>query len=248
MQEFFGTQMNQMQEALSLHSSDIFYWLNKAQERFVKERFSAGLESTQMISDDLQKILIRNYQLSLGNDSVPMRYDGQIIGGFHMDSIELPTDHFYLVSARTTIQVASSSAILAWNLAAITNERQLTNSPSDYRTLTVPCRQIQSDDLYAVIQDPFNTTRFTSPLALTSNGRLQIITSADFVAKKVFVDYLKKPRTLVQANPASGETTTCDLAEHTHFDIVQLAVDLFLQNTRDLKQRLQMETPSGEPT
>lgn len=242
MQIEFGIQMNQMTDALVLHSKDILYWLNKAQEKFIIDQFSgkvrnsAGFETSQEITDNLRSLVIPNTELQLSG------YALNVLDSFNMDMVILPTDYLFMLNSRTKAWVNNPE--IAFEI--VQGKRGPTDGPKRSRVLMN--RFVQWVDVWKTLQDPFSTTKQSSPLCCISGNNILVYTDKTFIVDKVIIDYLRKAKELVISNPSSSQTTTCELPEHTHKEIVELAVNLFLQNTRDLKQRLQLETPSSETT
>lgn len=231
MQYQFGIQMNQFGEALQLHSDDIQYWLNKGQLELVKRKYNGfnqerkGFEQSQQRIDDLRSLLIKDY-----SSETTFNEDAYAPTGFYVDSATIPADNLFIISHRSAI---------IYNYPTITYETiNGKRSPINGKDKIVFNRTSQSDDIYKLLYDPFNTTKAGKPLADINENQINIYTNKSFVVTKVIFNYLKRPRLIHIKNNVS-----CELAEHLHDEVIQYAVDLFLQNTRELKQRLQRETP-----
>lgn len=100
----------------------------------------------------------------------------------------------------------------------------------------VPNRFIQQDDVYIVQQDPFNKTSvIDGPLCIIHNNSIDVFFEPNnFIVKEIAISYIRKPK-LINLE----QNQTCELAEHTHAEIVRDAVNLLLENFEANPQRLQ---------
>lgn len=100
----------------------------------------------------------------------------------------------------------------------------------------VPNRFIQQDDVYIVQQDPFNKTSVSDgPLCIIHNNTIDVFFEPNiFIVKEIAISYIRKPK-LINLE----QNQTCELAEHTHAEIVRDAVNLLLENFEANPQRLQ---------
>jgi hypothetical protein len=73
------------------------------------------------------------------------------------------------------------------------------------------------------------------PLRLFYNSTIEFITDGNYSVVDAYIRYLKQPVTVVLSTAIS-----CDLAEHTHDEIVNLAIQLVLENIE--QPRLQSYT------
>ena len=111
------------------------------------------------------------------------------------------------------------------------------SAPSDNRyctdikyTASSVNRYSQLDDIYTLLKDPFNKTKHTSPLTTIVGHNIDIYTDETFYVPKVKLTYIKKPRSI---DSTSGSVTSCELAEHTHQEIVDMAVASILEEIAD---------------
>ena len=93
-----------------------------------------------------------------------------------------------------------------------------------------PIKLVQHDDVYAMIDDPFNKTKYSSPLSTMRNRNIDIYTDDTFIIDEVNLLYLRSP---VIVEKASG--INCDLPVHTHTEIVRMAVSSILDAISDPK-------------
>lgn len=233
MQYEFQMQMNQFNEALQLDSDDIEYWLNKAQIDLVKERYNGfnrlrrGFEQSQERIDDLRVLIERDHQIDT-------QHQPNISGtsGFEADVAQFPENYMFLISHKSRIFYKYPE--INWTLA---NGKRETSEG----TLKVVLNRVsQSDDIYKMLSDPFNKPKPSSPISVIADNLIYVFTDKTFIVDKVLIDYLRLPVEMSIENEVD-----CELPSHLHKDIIQRAVDAFLNNTRELKQRLQKETPTA---
>jgi len=87
---------------------------------------------------------------------------------------------------------------------------------------------IQQDDIFKLLDDPFNTTKHTSPLTTIRGEYIDIYTSDIFIIDKVKITYIRKPK---QISLSLG--ISCELPEHTHQEIVDRTVSSILEGISD---------------
>ena len=87
---------------------------------------------------------------------------------------------------------------------------------------------IQQDDIFKLLEDPFNTTKRTSPLTTIRGEYIDIYTSDIFIIDRVKITYLRKPKQI-----SLSLETSCELSEHTHQEIVDMTVSSILEGISD---------------
>ena len=107
-----------------------------------------------------------------------------------------------------------NSQSLSWINAGIVRETQ-------------PVKLVQFDDVYVMAKDPFNKTKNSSPLATMRGNHIDIYTDETFITDTVKLTYIRQPE--VVESPG----TDCDLPEHTHEEIVKMAVSSILEGISD---------------
>lgn len=239
----FGIQMNQFNDALKLETDDILYWLNKAQEKLVKDRFNGrrngvGFEQSYELIADLQNLVERGEQL------YNLKFIDEPLEGFFTEKAELPLNYLYLIAQR----------VHSWLLYpeieyTLDEETDIRTPDGNVGSRVNSARYSQTDDIYRLLEDPFNTTKSSSPLTTISGNGIFVYSNKTFIPRHVIIDYIRIPKTLALiANEEEYTVDESELPDHLQKEIIQLGVDLFLQNTRDLKQRLQLETPTADNT
>lgn len=124
--------------------------------------------------------------------------------------------------------------------AEVTYETELLSytyfTASGGKDLVVPNRFVQQDDVYIVQQDPFNKTSvLDGPLCIIHNNNIDVFFEPlNFIVKEIAISYIRKPKLI-----SLSQNQTCELADHTHAEIVRDAVNLLLENFEANPQRLQ---------
>lgn len=115
--------------------------------------------------------------------------------------------------------------------------------PPDYATREFAFNKfIQQDDIFKLLDDPFNTTKYTSPLTTVRGEYIDIYTSDIFIIDKVKITYIRKPK---QISLSLG--ISCELPEHTHQEIVDMTVGSILEGISDPRYQTQsMEAAKNE--
>jgi len=91
-----------------------------------------------------------------------------------------------------------------------------------------PAKYIQQDDIFTVLKDPFNTTRWEKPLYTVRNNELDLYTSGIFIIPEVKLTYIRIP-----AEISLSLQVSCELPEHSHREIVDMAVSSILESISD---------------
>ena len=112
-------------------------------------------------------------------------------------------------------------------------ERRIPREPTDKKT--VLNRFSQQDDIFRLLDDPFNTTNEKEPLTTMRDKNIDIYTSAIFITDSIKITYLRKPQSI-----SLSLGYDCDLPEHTHQEIVAMAVSSILEEITDPRYKTQM--------
>ena len=87
---------------------------------------------------------------------------------------------------------------------------------------------VQQDDIFKLLEDPFNTTKHTSPLTTIRGSYIDIYTSDIFIIDKVKITYIRKPKDI-----SLSLDTSCELPVHTHREIVDMTISSILEGLND---------------
>ena len=81
-----------------------------------------------------------------------------------------------------------------------------------------------------MLKDPFNTTKYTSPLYTVRQDVLDIYTSDIFIIDSVKLTYLRNP---LEISLSLG--ISCELPDHSHREIVDMTISSILESIADQK-------------
>ena len=95
------------------------------------------------------------------------------------------------------------------------------NQAAVNRTL---CKHISHDDIFAVLDDPFNTAKSDNILYTIQENFVDLYSNNKTVPLGVTIKYLRRPASV---NISAG--VGCELAEHTHHEIVEMTVKSILE-------------------
>jgi hypothetical protein len=122
-----------------------------------------------------------------------------------------------------------------------TVRRRTTTNPNLIRRVVV-CGYSQLDDIYTLLQDPFNTTTSTGPKYTLGENFVKIYTTNEFIVPSATVTYIRRPQRM---NRIIG--VGCELPEHTHQEIVEMAIKSILEGIQDPRYQSQsMENMESE--
>lgn len=96
-------------------------------------------------------------------------------------------------------------------------------------------RWSQLDDIYRLLEDPFNSTHYKEPLTVIRGNSIDVYTNAIFLIEGIKITYLRKPLTI--SLPLAFDS---ELPEHAHEEIVSMAVSAILEGQTDPRYRTQM--------
>ena len=101
---------------------------------------------------------------------------------------------------------------------------------------------IQQDDISKLLEDPFNTTKYTAPLTTIRGRYIDIYTNDIFIIDKVKITYIRKPK-----NISLSLGIGCELPEHTHQEVVDMTVSSILEGITDPRYKShQLEVSKNE--
>jgi hypothetical protein len=184
---------------------EIDFWINEAQDRFIKQRMF-GNNYKQLAFEHDQKRMDDLRDLLIYMPSLTL--NASLIGSNVRECLLPITDavspYMFYVSSK------------------------LTNYTGD----TIQVKDIiQHDNLKDYIKDSINNPYIRRPLVMFYGDKIAFVYGDEFgIPSSCDITYIKKPKKLVNGTPGTYETNTCELAQHTHNEIVILAVDLVVEN------------------
>ena len=87
---------------------------------------------------------------------------------------------------------------------------------------------VQHDDLYSLLYDPFNTTSFDKVKYTIEENFVDVHNDNTFITTFVDIKYIRHPKQM-----DSGSGVGCELPEHTHQEIVGMAIQSILEALSD---------------
>lgn len=197
----------------NLLPEEIDLLLNNAQDVFVKQRY--GITNTKKQGlEDTQKRTEDLKSLVRNAVLVPIANSSENIDD-NAQFVILPQDHWFIIEERCKITY--------------------TNCNNELVSDRVYTKDINHDEFNDVISNPFQKPNLEKCVRLMENGKVEILHSPLATLNEYHLRYIKKP---VRVDLTSS--TTFELSEHTHTEIVSIAVDIALENIES--KRLQTHT------
>jgi len=251
----------------NVEPEEVDAFLNLAQERFVKQRYGitnskrAPFESTQKRTDDLRE-LVRNYTTSLSATTGANKPTGRFAAG-------MPVDYWFMLNEEAdilapsckptpasgvlksgVIYIVTSGSILVTNrfgasssyskgdtfsVGSGTNTYTGNGKFTEAEERRVPVKPIQHDDYNKVINDPFNKPWKNQVMRLMYDGTVELLSDGIIEIQTYYFRYLKKP-----IDVSLSTLTDSELADHTHQEIVDMAVSIALENIESQRYQTQL--------
>lgn len=249
LQAAFELEINKIDANLEKPKSvDIEYWLNRGLEKFYKTRYSGinqkglGFEQDQKRIDDLRTLICtRHCTLNESAGSLiqenEAKFNQESGNSFTLEDISfndivandnntyvvrLPKDYVFLLGDTAGIVPTRNEDIICAEKDADGNiipwrddtievtienfDKQLRNSLSEHRI-------------------KYNRAR---PLRLVREKVITLTTDGNYKVKEYTYHYLRKPNEInIHRSPFNDYD---DMPEHTHYEIVKLAVQMYLEN------------------
>ena len=112
----------------------------------------------------------------------------------------------------------------------------------EYVKRTVQCKFVQQDDIFTLLNDPFNTTKDSNPLTTIRGRSIDIYTNDIFIIDTIKLTYLREP-SKISLSLGLG----CELPEHTHQEVVDMTVSSILEGISDPRYKShQLEVSKNE--
>jgi|TARA_R110000744_G_scaffold5036_4_gene17761 hypothetical protein len=198
---------------------ELDFSLNKMQERFIKQRFwnksdpkQSGYYGTQKRIDDLRVLTVLDYSDDVSAMSVIVDHE----------DFDLPTDYMFLVNSRVKVYYDDCGRA---KLGADVSSGEIEIEVDKYKKEVV-LRIVEPDDAYNLLASPFAQSTHKSPMGIISDTFIKVFTNKRFLLKGVSLDYIREPSEI-----SLSSNLDCELAEHTHQEIVDLTVKHLLEAT-----------------
>lgn len=89
-------------------------------------------------------------------------------------------------------------------------------------------RFAQQDDIFRMLDDPFNTTNEREPLTTIRQDFIDVYTNDIFIMESLKITYIRKPKPI-----SLSLGYNCELPDHTHREIVSMAASIILEEISD---------------
>jgi hypothetical protein len=187
-----------------LDGDQVDYFLNTAQEEFVKQRLSflsnykqRGFEANIKRLEDLRELVYINYTDSIAPES-----------GAREVELDLAADHMFLLNLRV---------VMRYDPCKVPTQ----TSP----IAKVPARVAETEQVFEIQRSPFHRSTHKSPVATIHEDQIRVFQGERFLVIGIEADYVRQPRKLSLTSEVS-----CELAPHTHLEIVKIAVNSILES------------------
>lgn len=175
--------------------------LNRATLRFCKLRYGQN-NRFQAPFEQIQKRTDDLLTLVVTDEQDPVAEDALEQGVYRIILDALPSNYMFYLRGR--VEVTDPECGTEWMSLYIS----------------------QQDDLEKLKVDPFNEPTFTDPLGYFEDGFLKVIPGPEVVVNKARITHLRTP---VAVNITSTPKVSSDLPEHTHDEVVELAVKIAIE-------------------
>lgn len=197
-----------------LNSDTIFSFLNEAIDKFYKTRYSGinskseGFEQSQKRIDDLRN-LIKNKVFTT-----------EIIADRNTYKVELPDDYTIMLGDTAGIAPSDDYNDPCWEMDE-DGEYVVKKADTIEATIENIDRQLNNSLSEHILK--YSTAR---PLRLIQGNDVVLFTDGKYKVAEYRLTYLSSPKKLDSNNITNTEYTS--LPEHTHMEIVKMAVQLYL--------------------
>lgn len=205
-----------------LTSDTIFSFLNEAIDKFVKTRYSGlnikneGFEQSQKRIDDL-RTLVKTATYNKGALNKYMEIVDQTNGKY---SVTLPEDYIMLLGDTAGIQPIDDYNDPCWGYSEDGDYIIKRNDTIEATIETIDQRLGNSLSEHRL---KYCTAR---PLRLIQGNEIYLYTDGKYKVSEYTITYLSRPALLDSKNITNTEYAS--LPEHTHMEIVKMAVQLYL--------------------
>ena len=216
-------------ELPAFEPEEIDDWLNNAIRKFVKTRYSRmnpkkeSFEESQKRSDDLKPLVV-NYQTPLLHSE-----HSTLIGPYALTTTSVMKDNvFGLIDG--TSYVIDTPGGYSWpsnHWFTLSERCDILANGIMSRVGVIECT---ADELEQKLEDPFSEHIVhygrAKPIRIFNANDVELITDSTYTVLYYYLTYLRAPATV----QVTATAVSCDLPEHTHDEIVKLAVSMMLES------------------
>ena len=204
------------------------YFLTEAQHRIVKTKYGGnnvyrtGFEQSQKRSDDIKNLVVSRFaQVSVSPHYVEVGdniYKADLNSLFTSEDLSTVSDSeymFYIKSAAKTCYISKANCC-------------------GYHKVKL----VQQDDISSISGDPFNKPTPERPIIFFEDGGILIWGGKDATIESFMVTFIRRPKD-INLGGYDGPEQDCELSEHVHKEIVQLAARIALESIESPRQQTQ---------
>lgn len=190
-------------------SQDILYWLNQGVYKFIKTRYNGNnflrtsFEQDEKRSRDL---------ITLYNKQDFDNIQKEANKGYDSYSITYPTDLLFVLDESVIIypsdKTEEQKPVEIFECTLDSYMYRITNNLTDFHY----------------------RNGYARPLRVRTKDGCMLLTDGNYGISKYSVGYLRKPAKITMENPYDEYT---DMPEHTHNEIVKLAVQMYIENSQN---------------
>jgi len=219
-------------QADTLLPQEIDLELNKAINKFVNLKYGKnnlygkGFEESQKRIDDL-RTLLKTKRINASFDAK------SIHSTFVYVTDKLPEDYRYYIQSFGEVEYRRDGSPLT------SEEQNLQDSVKNGIRELAQLKFAQLDDITTLLADPFHTTKRTRPLFTIEDDVMKIFTNDIFIIEELKLTYLKNPAKVSLSLDDVTNSVSCELAEHTHQEIVDMTINSILEGISDPRYKTQ---------
>ena len=249
-------------------------WLNIAQERIIKQRYSGmnptgnSLEETQKRTDDLREVIM-NATITPGTSTASSKPHALF---FSLPNTAPQDVYWFAINEETNIIYQDCNSSIAETIeknvyylvtgTIVYNETTYTDTyflgVVGHSTYTgtgtimsasskrVEVKPIQHDDYNHIIKDPFNKPYHNQVMRLMFQDKAELIGTSTVVPSIYHLRYIRKPLAILLDLNTPSNTVNCELSDHLHQEIVELAVSMALENIESVRYQTNLNELSKQ--
>ena len=186
-------------------AEEVDFWLNRAQERYIKQRLYKQTDPKKLGFEGNVKRM-DDLRMLITSD-----YEDAVVPSAVPAFIDfdLPIDYMFLVNARVSMHVNHCGEQV----------------DADDSLVVRDLRIVEQDKVYQHQQNPFAKTKAEYPLAVVFDEEVRVFQDNErFILKTLKLDYLRVPVDITLST-----SVDCELAAHTHHEIVDLTVKSIIE-------------------
>jgi hypothetical protein len=201
-------EMDESFEAIKRPTSEtIFRMLNYSIDRYIKQKYLSGpsmkqnIQEIQYRADDLRNLIVRDVEILPAG--APGTYTQKVV-------MTAPANYMFYIR--------SDSKITRTVSPIITTPEWTPNRVANY------------DEIDKIVTSPTNKPILRKPVVLFGEfDSIYVHYDGYTYIDTLALTYLRKPKLLViDINDSDLETDLCELASHTHEDIVRMSVSMYI--------------------